>query len=79
MIKVSKTEIENLRKAGLLKDKITHKGITSQEANYVVVNKEHIGRDKSYYVVEEYKIMRYLGLVKPNPNRKFKKKNNNDR
>lgn len=78
MIKVSRTEIENLRKAGLLKEKISHKGIVKQEANYVVANREHIGRDKSYYVAEEYKILRYLGLVKPNPYKKSKG-NKNDR
>lgn len=47
-----------LRKAGLIKEKTR-----SGEPNYYVANKQHPSA-KTYYVVEEYKILIFLGYKK---------------
>ena len=73
LIKITRTQKDEMVKAGILRDKKTKNGITVEEANYVVANKEHCGRDKTYYVVEEYKVKKFLGLIKEKPrNQKFK-------
>lgn len=73
LIKITRTQKDEMVKAGILRDKKTKNGITIEEANYVVANKEHCGRDKTYYVVEEYKVKKFLGLIKEKPrNQKFK-------
>lgn len=58
MIKISKEERNNLEKYGLLKHKRV--GFHPQDPNFVVVNKEHVGRDKTTYVAEEPNIMVFL-------------------
>ena len=60
MRKITKSQYQDLRAKGLLKDKRTKHGHTVQEPNYTVANREHNSRDKSYYVVEERAIMNYL-------------------
>ena len=59
MILITKDERAALDKVGLLKYKKT--GINAQDQNFVVVNKEHMSRDKSYYVVESPEVMLFLG------------------
>lgn len=58
MVKISKEERNGLEKYGLLKHKRI--GFHAQDPNFVVVNKEHVGRDKTIYVAEEYNIMVFL-------------------
>ena len=48
-----------LDQVGLLKYKRV--GYNHQDANFRVVNREHVSRDKSYYVTEEPEIMLFLG------------------
>ena len=59
MILITKDERAALDNVGLLKYKKT--GINAQDQNFVVVNKEHMSRDKSYYVVESPEVMLFLG------------------
>lgn len=59
MIKISKSERNNLKRVGLLKDRRI--GMNGQDANYTVANREHVGRDKTIYVTEEPEIMLFLG------------------
>ena len=59
MIKISKSERDNLKRVGLLKDRRI--GMNGQDANYTVANREHVGRDKTIYVTEEPEIMLFLG------------------
>ena len=58
MVKITKKEREELEKYGLLKHKKV--GFHPQDPNFVVVNKEHMGRDKTVYVAEEPYIMAFL-------------------
>lgn len=55
---ISKRDMEKLRKAGLIKEKTKN-----QDPNYYVANKQHT-KAKTYYIVEEYKIMVFLGYKK---------------
>ena len=64
MIKISAEQMAALREAGLIKDKIVHGGNIVQQNNYTTANKTHKGRAKTYYVVEEFKIMKFLGLIR---------------
>lgn len=75
MIKISKSQKEALEKAGLIRYRKTKEGIEIQSPNIYVANREHLSRSKSYYVVEEPKIMKFLGFWKDNP-RKNKNHNN---
>ena len=59
MICISKREREELEQVGLLQHKRT--GFNACDANFTVVNREHIGRSKKTYVVEDEKILLYLG------------------
>lgn len=70
MIKVNKAQREALEKAGLLRHRITKNGKIIQDSNFYVANKQHCSRDKTWYVSEEYKIMVFLGLIKPRPKKK---------
>ena len=63
MIKINRDDFDRLRKAGLIKFK-TH----NSSPNFYICNKEHKGRSKTYYVVEEYPILKFLGRVKKNKN-----------
>lgn len=64
MIRISKSEKEALEKAGLIKYRNTTKdGSEISPPNIYVANREHMSRSKTYYVVEEPKIMRFLGLA----------------
>lgn len=74
MIRISRSDKDRLEKANLLKHRDKRK---NQDPNYYVANREHMGRDKTYYVVEEPKIMVFLGLKKPSNNRNKKPYNNN--
>ena len=58
MVLISREERKELEKFGLLKYKRV--GFHPQDPNFVVVNKEHVGRDKTIYVAEEYDIMAFL-------------------
>jgi len=59
MILITKDQRAALDKVGLLQYKRV--GINAQDQNFVVVNKEHVSRDKSYYVVESPEVMLFLG------------------
>lgn len=63
MIKISKNERNFLEDVGLIRYRKTNKnGIITQDANLVVCNKEHVGKNaKTYYVVETFEILAFLG------------------
>lgn len=59
MIKVSKWERDELERVGLLKHRKV--GYNAHDANFTVVNREHLSRSKKTYVTEEPEIMLFLG------------------
>lgn len=59
MILITKNERKALDEVGLLRYKRI--GFNPQDQNFQVVNREHVGRDKSIYVTEEPEIMAFLG------------------
>lgn len=63
LIKISKNERNLLQDAGLIKErKVNKNGLITQDANLVVCNKEHVGKNsKTYYVVESFDILAFLG------------------
>lgn len=77
MIRITKTQKEKLEKAGLIKYRIVKNGIEVQSANLYVANKEHMSRSKTYYVVEEPKIMAFLGFAKKSKHYRQKSNKNN--
>ena len=58
MILISRSDRERLDNVGLLKYKKI--GPNPQDPNFVVINKEHMSRNKRYYVVETPEIMAFL-------------------
>ena len=74
MIKISKSQREALENAGLIRYRKVKDGIETESPNIYVANREHLSRSKAYYVVEEPKIMKFLGLWVERPK---KNKNNN--
>lgn len=76
MIKISHAQKKELEAAGLIRYRKVKNGIEIQNSNLYVANREHLSRSKSYYVVEEAKIMKFLGLWK-DTNYKNKPKNKN--
>lgn len=59
MIRVSKSVRNELEEVGLLRYR--RNGYNAVEPNFVVTNREHVGKNvKTYYVVEEPEIMLYL-------------------
>lgn len=72
---ITKQQMDNLRTAGLIKDKKVKDKRVIQEPNYYVANKEHMSRSKSYYIVEEPKIMQFLGYIEK-PKWKYNKNKN---
>lgn len=63
MIKINKDERIALEVAGLIKyRKVNNRGNVTQDANLVVCNREHIGKNsKTYYVVESFEVLAFLG------------------
>lgn len=59
MIQITRQEREALESVGLLKYR--RLGFHPQDQNFVVTNKEHVGRNKRIYVAEEPDIMLFLG------------------
>lgn len=59
MLLISRRDKDKLENLGLLKHKRT--GINYQDANFQVANREHPGRSKTYYVVENKEILTALG------------------
>lgn len=59
MIRIDREDFDKLRKAGLIKFK-KH----NSSPNFYICNKDHKGKSKTYYVVEEFKILKFLGLIK---------------
>ena len=57
---INKYDKKRLEKVGLWKHK--RNGRHSQESNFSVCNKQHNSRAKTYYVVEDPEIMRFLGI-----------------
>ena len=60
MIKISRSQRDALESVDLLEYRRI--GNNHQDQNFSVVNKEHVSRDKTYYVVEEPEIMLFLGF-----------------
>ena len=79
MIRITKSEKEALENAGLIRYRKVKEGIEIQSPNIYVANREHLSRSKTYYVVEEPKIMKFLGLWvdKPRKNKNHNNKNKN--
>ena len=75
MIKITKSQKKALENAGLIRYRKVVDGVEVQSPNIYVANREHLSRSKTYYVVEEAKIMKFLGLWKDKP-RKNKNYNN---
>lgn len=76
MIKITKSQKEALEKAGLIRYRKVKEGIEIESPNIYVANREHMSRSKTYYIVEETKIMKFLGYWKDTPK---KNKNYNNR
>ena len=60
MIRISRTEKEELDRLGLLRYK--KNGFDPVEQNFVVANRTHKSRNKTYYVVEEQNILLKIHL-----------------
>jgi hypothetical protein len=60
MVLINKYDKMKLEKVGLWKHQRT--GKNSQDSNFTVCNKDHNSRAKTYYVVEELEVMRFLGI-----------------
>ena len=56
MIKISRSDMEELRKVGLIKE--------GSERNYTVTNRKKHSSQKDYYVVEDRKILAFLNRKK---------------
>ena len=56
MLKISRSDMDALREAGLIKE--------GSEKNYTVTNRTKHSTQKNYYVVEEYRILKFLGRKK---------------
>ena len=56
MRRIEKEDFERLRKANLLRD--------LPEKNYMVTNKNKKSSRKKYFIVEEKKLLAFLGLLK---------------
>jgi hypothetical protein len=56
MIKISRSDMEALRKVGLIKE--------GSEHNYTVTNRKKHSSQKDYYVVEDRKILAFLNRKK---------------
>lgn len=59
MIKITNSEREALENVGLLRHKRT--GYNSCDPSFYVANKEHTGRNKHTYIVEDPDVMKFLG------------------
>ena len=60
MIFINKFDKKRLEKVGLWKHE--RKGRFPQESNFSVCNKQHNSSSKTYYVVENIEVMRFLEL-----------------
>lgn len=58
--KITKEQWQQLRKAGLIKERKTKEGMVVQEPNFRIANKQHKSRAKTYFVVEEPRIINFL-------------------
>lgn len=74
MIKITKSQRKALEEAGLIRYRKVKEGIEVESPNIYVASREHLSKSKTYYVVEEPKIMKFLGLWVERPK---KNKNNN--
>ena len=64
MVMINKQERQALDKYGLIKYKKVHNGVVVEEPSLVVTNKEHVGKNaKSYYVVESFPVLAFLGKL----------------
>lgn len=59
MIKITNSEREALERVGLFRHKKT--GYNGCDPSFYVANKEHTGRNKHTYIVEEPEVLRFLG------------------
>ena len=74
MIKITKSQRKALEEAGLIRYRKVKEGIEVESPNIYVASREHLSKSKTYYVVEEPRIMKFLGLWVERPK---KNKNNN--
>jgi len=56
MIKISRSDMEALRKVGLIKE--------GHDRNYTVTNRKKHSSQKDYYIVEDRKILAFLNRKK---------------
>ena len=62
MIRITKQEREALDSVGLIRYRRQYGKNILQDSNLLVKNREHIGKNsKTYYVVEEPAVMKFLG------------------
>lgn len=62
MIKITKQEREELERVGLIRYRRQYGHKIIQDSNLVITNREHVGKNsKTYYVVEEPNILKFLG------------------
>jgi len=62
MIRITKRERDELKRVGLLKEKLQpSRKHPSQDANFVVVNLSHSGRSKHTYITETTDVLIFLG------------------
>lgn len=62
MIRITKQERDLLDKVGLIRYRRQFGNKILQDSNLVITNREHIGKNsKTYYIVEEPAIMKFLG------------------
>ena len=64
MIKITKSQKNALESAGLIRYRKVRDGVEIQSPNIYVANREHMSSSKTYYVVEEARIMKFLGYWK---------------
>ena len=69
MKKISREQWDELRKANLIKYRVTKDGRSVQEPNFYICNKTHKGARKTYYVVEEKRILNFLRFGNKDNNR----------
>lgn len=78
MIKITKSQRKALEEAGLIRYRKVKEGIEVESPNIYVASREHLSKSKTYYVVEEPRIMKFLGfwVDKPKKNKNHNKNKN---
>ena len=62
MIRITKQERQALESVGLIRYRRQYGRQIVQDSNLVITNKDHVGKNcKTYYIVEEPNLMKFLG------------------